>query len=865
MRYTCTDERRLRAVKEAGVLNGIEYVEVSDSEAPTQALRQRTLFVRLLKPAATALIEITGGERIPTVAVEWVAPATPLPPGEDPALTAGLDDPATVLLVRTADRGDFSRYTLRLTAPGFDPRLVSVEFSFKVECGSDFDCGPGCTCERHALPPAPAIDYLAKDFDSFRRLMLDRMSVLAPEWRERNQADVGLALVELLAYLGDELSYRQDAVATEAYLATARRRTSLRRLARLVDYRIGEGANARVWARLTTGGEGVALAAGTPLLTRAGNGGNRVEPGGPEHRAALAAGAETFETVSEAVLYASHARLQFWTWGDDGCHLPRGARAATLVGKHPDLKAGDVLVLAEVRSPTTGQAADADPAKRVAVQLTHVFDAVDPSGGLFELPPAPANPERDVTEIEWAEPLPFALCAADAEAWGNIVLADHGRTTVEPLPPVPEPVLTRAVGCAGPCEPRETEPVPVRYRPPLAQRPVTHARPAADPVGQGPFAPLEADLTNRTFSAALHDFLDARGFRFTAGPAVVRGGDGAWSVSDGVTVALLRENAGALFVTRPQTTLGEPRPAVTLDDKIEPWRPQQDLLASDADAAEFVVEVEHDGTATLRFGDGIHGRRPGVATQFTATYRVGNGAAGNIGAGALAHVVTLNGNIAGVSNPLPAAGGVEPEPAAAIRRDAPEAFLTQQRAVTADDYARRAERSAGVQRAAAAFRWTGSWHTVFVTADRTGGLAVDDPFETRLRAELEPFRTAGYDLEVDGPQFVALDVALFVCAAPEHFRTNIRTAVLDALTALFDPDNFTFGQPVYLSPILAAAQAVPGVQSVTAERFQRQRDAASSAIDAGVMRMGRLEIARLDNDPNFPERGVLEVEVGGGK
>jgi predicted phage baseplate assembly protein len=228
-------------------------------------------------------------------------------------------------------------------------------------------------------------------------------------------------------------------------------------------------------------------------------------------------------------------------------------------------------------------------------------------------------------------------------------------------------------------------------------------------------------------------------------------------------------------------------------------------------------------------------------------------------------VATLNGDVDGVANPLPAAGGTEPEPAAAIRRDAPQAFLVQQRAVTADDYARRAERSPAVQRAAAAFRWTGSWHTVFVTADRAGGLAVDDPFETALRADLEPFRMAGYDLEVDGPQFVSLDVALFVCAAPDHFRANVQAAVLDALTALFAPDNFTFGQPVYLSPILAATQTVTGVQSVTVKRFQRQRDSASSAIDEGVLPMGRLEIARLDNDPNFPERGVLEVKLGGGK
>jgi predicted phage baseplate assembly protein len=227
--------------------------------------------------------------------------------------------------------------------------------------------------------------------------------------------------------------------------------------------------------------------------------------------------------------------------------------------------------------------------------------------------------------------------------------------------------------------------------------------------------------------------------------------------------------------------------------------------------------------------------------------------------------VTLNGDILGVANPLPATGGTEPEPAEAVRRDAPQAFLVQQRAVTADDYSRRAERSPGVQRAATAFRWTGSWHTVFVTADREGGLAVDDTFETGLRADLEPFRMAGYDLEVDGPRFVALDVGLFLCAEPEHFRANVKSAVLDALTELFAPDHFTFGQPVYLSPIVAAAQAVPGVQSVSVNTFQRQRDDASSAIEEGVLPMSRLEIARLDNDPNFPERGVLTLTVGGGK
>jgi Baseplate J-like protein len=906
-RAWCCDERRLLAVKEAGVLNGIEYLEVLDTDAPPPpSLRQRTLFVRLLKPAAgltKSNVDISGGERVPVVEVEWAEPATALPPGEDPALVAGLDDPDTVLVVRTESRGDFSMYTLTLVAApggddppaGFDPLLAAVEFSFKVECPSDFDCEPPIHCP----PPAGvalAIDYLAKDFGSFRALMLDRLSLLAPGWTERSPADAGVALVEALAYVADELSYRQDAVATEAYIATARRRVSLRRHARLVDYVVHDGCNARTWMRVEVNGGAVPLDAHTQLLTRVPGVPPRIVPGGAEHRAALAGRAETFETMEDALLYESHRRFDFWTWGDAGCCLPRGATSATLVGDHPELKAGDVLVLAEVASPTTGLPDDADPTKRAAVRLTNVTSSTDPSGGLFADPPI--NDPVAVTEITWdeADALDFPLCLSVeehpdlvvAEAWGNVVLADHGRTVAdEPLGEVPAPVLDYAVAGGVPCESSSQMPVSARYRPELAVAPVTNAPPVpAAAAAAGVATPeLLADLSAGTF-VVLEAWLRARGFDVTAEHATVRGGDGVWSVSDGSVVVRLRERNGTIEVfprafSATKTIATDPRaarPSIELVDVTaatgEKWNARADLLASGSDSAEFVVEVEHDGAAHLRFGDGVHGRRVEPGTSFNATYRVGNGTAGNVGAGAIAHVATNQGGVVGVSNPLPAAGGVEPESAEAVRRDAPEAFLVQQRAVTADDYARMTERSALVQRAAATFRWTGSWRTVFVTADRNEGLAVDAPFEGDIRSHLEPFRMAGYDLEVDSPRYVALEIDLFVCVDRGHFRSDVRRAVLDALSSgtradgtlgFFHPDRYTFGTPVYLSAIVAAAQAVPGVESVRVQLFRRQREPLSSALDTGVLVMGRLEIARLDNDPNFPEHGVLNVTMGGGK
>jgi predicted phage baseplate assembly protein len=307
----------------------------------------------------------------------------------------------------------------------------------------------------------------------------------------------------------------------------------------------------------------------------------------------------------------------------------------------------------------------------------------------------------------------------------------------------------------------------------------------------------------------------------------------------------------------------------------DPWTVQRDLLDSAASDTHYTVEVQDDGRARLRFGDDAHGRRPDEGMKFKVTYRVGNGVIGNVGADAIAHLVSdLPLEIEAIANPLPAFGGVDPEDIEAARRDAPHAFRTQKRAVTASDYARAAERKIGVQHAAATFRWTGSWHTVFVTADRMDGAPVDAEFEDDLRRHLEPFRIAGYDLEVDAPRFVPLEVSLHVCVKPEYVRSQVLQAVRAALSnrrlpdgrlGVFHPDNFTFGQSVYSSRVLAAAQSVEGVESVRLEKFQCLLDPDPTTLENGVIPIGRLGIAQLENNPNYRERGRLTLSAGGGK
>jgi hypothetical protein len=849
--YVCANEIRRALVRNTRradgrpVLNGIDFVEVASSDQKTL----RLTFIHPLPGQSSAVppspapalaagnVVIAGGVRITGIRVETVRAAQ------------------NILTVTVNRPGDFSVYTLSLvrsasdlTAPaGFDPELAAIEFSFKVACPSEFDCRAEALCA-HESQAQPAINYLAKDYASFRTVMLDRLSLLVPEWKERNPADLGIALVELLAYVADYLSYQQDAIATEAYFGTARRRISVRRHARLVDYSLFEGCNARVWVqiRLKEGSDNVLLLRKTAkgpvrLLTAVEGQSPVIAAGSTAQETAMAMQPIVFELMDDERLFQQHARMTFYTWQNQNCCLPKGATRATLAGNYPNLTKGTVLIFQEMKGPKTGLPEDADPLHRYVVRL--IRDARNETDPLNQQP---------VAQIEWhaEDALPFPLCLSsktDSEhgedefedvsvALGNIVLADHGRTIEqeEDLGIVPPPRIFRAPSSFGFAPGGEfqgggngtstgaLQPVYPRYRPALKERPLTYAAP--HPFGEvaDPLQPARSALQCP---------------RTAVRPDIV-------SLTS------------------------------TVESSSTQWMVKRDLVTDSRDQNDCVVEMETDGTAFLRFGDGHSGNRPVSGSHFSAVYRVGNGIRGNIGAETLGHIITENPHIAGVANPLPAQGGAEPESLDEARRNAPVAFRTQDRAVTMDDYAGMTERDLRVQQAAASLRWTGSWHTVFLTVDRKGGLMVDPSFETELRNSLERYRLAGQDVEIDNPRFVPLEIEMHVCVQADYFQSDVKRELLQVLSnrvlpdgrlGVFHPDNFTFGQSVYLSPVYAAAASVAGVGSVLVTTFQRQGTPSSEALQDGELKLGRLEIARLDNDPNFRDRGVLRLMVEGGK
>ena len=148
-------------------------------------------------------------------------------------------------------------------------------------------------------------------------------------WTETHAADLGVALVEVLAYAADHLSYQQDAVGTEAYLGTARSRISLRRHARLVDYQISEGCNARTLVCVTATAT-TCRCPPAPCSTRACPASRRPWRPTTRWRISWRASAQPVFASMQAVDLTPSTTDRLLHLGDDDCCLPAGATQATL-------------------------------------------------------------------------------------------------------------------------------------------------------------------------------------------------------------------------------------------------------------------------------------------------------------------------------------------------------------------------------------------------------------------------------------------------------------------------------------------------------------------------------------------------------
>ena len=758
----------------------------------------------------------------PGLAVAGLWTLVPPPGGASVAVTGAtiVAAPTPHLELTLAGMPDPSRYRLDVEPPpgiAFDPLRTWLALRLRPECpdlGSCFEPAPPPA----AAAPSPVQSYLGRDWAGLRRELVEELLRRDPQ-ADLSIADPTITVIELLAHVGDLLAYRQDRVATEAYLETARLRTSVRRHARLVDFAVSDGLAARTFVHV------VAPPAAPPVAVTAGS--VAVDAPGSDLAFSLDAGLSADPALGEIAIY---------DWGEEACCLRAGATECVLVRPLPADPLGDAwlspgdLVAFEVVDP--GEAAvHRDWSRRV-----RAWPAEDAAGDPAFREPLTSR-RAQVVELTAVTPFSDPLLGAALELYvvrwrAQDALERSYSVGIDTSRGAPEVTIVRA------------NLVPAHHGR-LVDGPATLARRVPDWADPATTAPAEFSLVAAASPAS------PRG----PGPGLSIGPDGPYALDVRVTLP-------------SQVTVGAQRVSSLLDA-----RPGE---------LSVVVDIEEREAPVLRFATGASGLAPPIGATVIAAYEIGGGSRGNVAANAL---TVLEGNTAPpgsepvwqpvadvtVRNPAPATGGAEPMALDVVRRDAPQAFAAEpRRAVLAADHADAALRVEEVQRAMGQRSSSGSWPVVATVVDlEVEGDAADET-TAELVALLDDLRMLGTEVAVLPGTPIGLFVALDVCADRTVQAERLRRDILDLLRpgseerpGVFHASRLQLGAAVYLSSVVAAVAALPGVDAGQVREARRLSDPAGTVAD--VIAFGSDEVGVLDDDPARPERGRLDVNVRGGR
>jgi hypothetical protein len=258
------------------------------------------------------------------------------------------------------------------------------------------------------------------------------------------------------------------------------------------------------------------------------------------------------------------------------------------------------------------------------------------------------------------------------------------------------------------------------------------------------------------------------------------------------------------------------------------WEEIDDLSASPA-GRHFQLDAE---SGEIRFGDGIRGRAPQIGERIRVlSYRYGGGIEGNVAPKAIGKC-----DVAGVDvvNPWPTSGGSEPEELADAIERIPAELRRRDRAVTRGDFAELAMRTPGAELARAECLPLFDPHAP--TVERPGAVSVvvwpqrdrrhpsaprpDRATLSSICRYLDERRLVTTELFVIPPTYRRIAVAVGVHVKPDHGIEAVRRWVELVLRQYLAPvppygpegQGWPLGRRVHGPELEAAALQVDGVE-----------------------------------------------------
>ncbi len=261
------------------------------------------------------------------------------------------------------------------------------------------------------------------------------------------------------------------------------------------------------------------------------------------------------------------------------------------------------------------------------------------------------------------------------------------------------------------------------------------------------------------------------------------------------------------------------------------WNERPDLIDAGPTAHAFVT-VTGEQTDVV-FGDGRDGARlPTGSDNVVADYRFGMGAGGNVAAGGITVASTRPQGVLEVVNPLRATGGADPEPGEESRRRIPLGVTALDRVVSVADYRDFALTFAGVGKVAVTELAQGRTRIVHLTVAGVDDAPLDPGSDVlaNLREALIRFGDPEQPFRIDVRRLLALVVAAKVAVLPDRRWDDVQPAIRTALESRFGFARRDLAQDVTAGEVIAAIQAVPGVDFVDLDVLDTIDEATVTAV-----------------------------------
>ncbi len=322
-----------------------------------------------------------------------------------------------------------------------------------------------------------------------------------------------------------------------------------------------------------------------------------------------------------------------------------------------------------------------------------------------------------------------------------------------------------------------------------------------------------------------------------------------------------------------------------LDESVSVSTPQgsftevDSFLDSGPNDLHFLVAVDQNDRASIRFGNGVNGAPP--SGTITVTYKTGGGTAGNVDA---ERIVVIEGSFkdafgnpvqVSVTNPNAASGGAERQTVASAKLLAPESLRALTRTVAREDFEINARRLPGVARALMltsnedpTIAENSGILYVIPTSTSPGALPTPALKNQVLRHVTEVYPcTLTFQVSVQDPVYKVIDVAVRVFLRQGHAGGDVRDRIRANLSSYFrvtEPDG-TPNPQVDFGFNFKDAEGNPAFEIAWSDVFNVIRDT------TGVRKIGdsRLDLTlnglpadvRL-NVREFPVLGVVTIQNG---